>query len=231
LIIEVDQRTRVQNQIRADIDEILQFTRNERQTISRVSFLLEDMKTVLESNLIQTQMGSNVSETKKVDEIYPEYKRKLTESLIIMIKDDCDFTKRPRDVGLANTVVRHWDDYSVYFKNDPKQVEWILYAYIRALQSLRDENPGYLEGMKVEDGYKPSRKYERQENEPILYSRLIDILDGFENHIEILGKENMSDEATRLKRESLEEFEATLCNPAMSKYILGADFTGQPCKR
>src|SRR5436305_13410370 len=63
---EVDQTTRFQNQIRTDIDELFDFTRNERQSVARVSFLLEDMKIVLKSSVNQNQVVSN---------IFPEYIR------------------------------------------------------------------------------------------------------------------------------------------------------------
>ena len=88
---EIDQQVRFQNQIRTDIDEILRSARDEKQPISRVSFLLEDMKTVLDSN---------VNETKKVSEVFPGYQRTLTKSLVILVRDDCDFTRDSRMLAL-----------------------------------------------------------------------------------------------------------------------------------
>ena len=220
---EVDQRAKFQNQIRTDIDEVLKFTRDEKQTVSRVAFLLEDIKTV---------MGSYVNESQKVADIFPGYERRLTESLLLLVRDDCDFTKNPRDVGLANVVLGRWDDYSNYLREEPGKLHYILYAYTRALQSLRDQNPGYFENMRLDkerNVYIVSREYERQTNEPILYNRFIDIADGFKKHLELLGKGSLSEEAERIKGNSIRAFQAALCNRTITEHILGTSFPGEPC--
>lgn|GEM_PF-2750409 len=217
---EIDQTTRLQNQIRTDIDEILRFTRDEQQTVARVSFLLEDMKTVMESK---------VNEKDKVSDIFPQYERRLTKSLVIMVRDDCDFSKNPRDVGLANIVIDRWDDYSIYLKGEPQKLDYILYEYIRALESLRDQNPGYLEGMQLDDGFKPSREYAKEKTEPILYNHFIDILDGFREHIALLGTDNLSEEAGKLKKKHLDKLQSALRNQTISNYIICTYFPEQPC--
>jgi hypothetical protein len=220
---EVEQRSRFQNQIRTDIDEILRSAHDERQTVSSVAFLLEDMKTVLKSN---------VNESRKVSDVYPEYERSLTKSLVILVRDDYDFTKNPRDVDLANIIIYRWDDYSKYLEGESPKLNYILYEYTRALQSLRDQNPGYLEGLKLNEErtrYIPSPKYDRKRNGYVLYNHFISIVDGFKRHIEILGTENLSEEAREVKANNFRLFEAALCNRTISKYILGPDFTDQPC--
>lgn len=222
---EVDQRTRLQNQIRTDIDEILRFTRDENQTVSRISYLLEDIKTVMRSTLYIDE------EKQTVAKAFPEYERHLTESLAIMVRDDCDFTKNARDVGVANVVITQWQDYSAYLRGEPDKLDWILYSYIRALESLRDANPGYLEGMTLDDGFKPSPKYASQNNEPILYARFIDILVGFRKHIEVFGKTNLNDEAKRRRDKYFHQFLDALHNTRISNYIVCKYFPDEPCRK
>jgi len=217
---EIEQRTKLQNQIRSDVDEILRFTGEEKVTLSRVSFLLEDVKTVMESK---------VNETERVSDLFPAYKRSLSESLVVLIRDDCDFSKFPRDVGLANTVIEHWKDYSEYLKSELPKLDYILFKYSRALQTIRDENPGYLEGLYLsDDGYEVSGKHRKRANEQVLYAHFVDILDGFNLHLALL--DNPSDEAKKIKKAQLKEFESSLCNPVIAKDFLGSEFTNEKCK-
>jgi hypothetical protein len=170
-----DRTIRFQNQIRADIDEILRFTRDQTQTVSRVSFLLEDIKTV---------MQSQVNDKQKVSDLFPGYERRLSESLVFLVRDDCDFTRNPRDVELANMVVGRWYDYSAYLKEDPEKFDYILYEYIRALEYLRQQNPGYFDDMSLSEektDYIVTPRYQRQKNESILYSHFLDIVDGVQD--------------------------------------------------
>lgn len=212
---ELDQRTRLQSQIRTDIDHILSFTSDKKQTVSRVSFLLGDMKTVLESR---------VDERHKVSDVFPHYERSLTQSLVKLVRDDCDFTKNDRDVGLANTIIFYWTDYSDYLKSDLKKLHFILYAYVRALLGLRHKNPGYLEGLRMNpetDAYEVAAAYEEQENEAILYNKFIDIRDGFLKHLELLGKDTLTEDAKLLKKTITREFREALSNDEISRDILG----------
>jgi hypothetical protein len=215
---ELDQRTRLQNQLRNDIDQILLFTRDEKQTVSRVSFLLEDMKTVLRSQ---------VNEKQTVSDVFPHYERSLTKSLVKLVRDDCDFTKNPRDVGLAHTIIHYWNDYSDYLNRDLKKLHYILYEYIRAFQALRTQNPGYLENLKINpqtDEYEVSPEYEAKEGEAILYNTFIDIRDGFIKHLEILGDEGLSEEAKQLKRTIAQAFHNDFGNKLIADDILPPSF-------
>lgn len=217
---EVDQKTRFQNQIRTDIDELFTFTRDNRQSVASVSYLLEDMKIVL---------GSQINQRQSVSDIFPEYRRSLTESLVILIRDDCDFSKNPRDVGLANMVLRHWDDYSDYLKNEPRKLDYILYKYARALQGIRDQMPGYIDSLKItkEGEYKVDRKYEIKENESVIYGHFIDLVDGFREHIKIFEKGKLTDEVKGLEENNRRRFQAALCNKTISEHIIGTYFPDQ----
>jgi hypothetical protein len=218
---EVDQRTKFQNQIRGDIEELLRFTRDQSQTVSRVGFLLEDVKTVMESY---------VNESQKVSDLFPGYKRSLTESLVTLVRDDCDFTKNPRDVELANTIIIHWDDYSNYLKEKTQKLDYILYEYTRGLQALHDKNPGYFKNLDLKGkpiGYYVPPKYRKKANEAILFGHFLDIVDGFKLHLEVLGTENLSDAAKELRDKNRRDFQDAVGNRRVSEYILGTYFEPQ----
>lgn len=212
---EVDQWNRSQDQIRKDIDEILGFPHDQSQSVARVSFLLEDIK---------TDLDSYVGEKQRVSDLFPKYERSLTKRLVSLVKDDCDFSRNARDIVFANTVIARWDDYSDYLKEESDKLNYILYKYIAALQGLRDQNPGYFEDMKFDKSrneYIVSRKYERQKDESILYDRFIRISEGFKMHLQAFGKENLSETARNFKENNLRGFQEALGNRSISEHILG----------
>ena len=84
----------MQNQIRTDIDEILRSAHDETEATARVLFLLEDIKTV---------MNSKVNETEIFSDKFHNYERSVTESLAILVRDDYDF-QRTRET----LAVRMW---------------------------------------------------------------------------------------------------------------------------
>jgi hypothetical protein len=219
---EADLRTRLQNQVRNDIDEILRSVRNQTQTVSRIKFLLDDVATVMESSVRQGDQDE------KMGDIFREYEEKLTASLVILVRDDCDFTDNPRDVDLANAVIQYWDKYSDYLKEDLQKLDWILYKYARALQSLHDKNPGFFEHLtlnKETKEYEVSPPYLGQKNEPVLYGHFIAIADGFKFHIVLLDKQNSGEEVKRVRKVNLRRFQDALANRDISEYILGEYLT------
>src|SRR5207237_4242426 len=114
-------------------------------------------------------------------DLFPDYERALTESLVILVRDDYDFTKNPRDVSLANAIVDHWSDYKTYLKDEPKDLDYILYKYTDALQDLRDHNPGYMECLDVDMDTKQvtvCREFEKHKNQAQLYNYFADLVAG-----------------------------------------------------
>jgi hypothetical protein len=220
----VDRQIRFQTQIRSDIDEILRFPRDQSETISRVVFLLGD---------VETMMQSQDSENRNVTDPFPRYeKRRFTESLVFVVRDDCDFTRNLRDLEFANIVVTYWNDYSTYLKEDADKLDYILYKYVQTLEYLRKQNPGYFEEMRLSKGkedYVVSPKYLGRTGEPVLFSHFLDIKDGFESHMKILSNGTLSDDEKRRKESVLKKFQAALCNRAISEDFLGVYFPDEPC--
>jgi hypothetical protein len=219
---DVEQKAKLQNQIRGDADELLHFTGDPKLAVSRAVFLLEDMNTVLD-----TELGNG----QKMADEFRGYRRSLSESLMVLVRDDCDFNKNPRDVGLADAIASHWADYSDYLREkDFIQLEYILSKYIGSLQRFRAAYPGYLESMAADDegGYKPGPKYENRSDQELLYSQFADLRDGIRLHLEILTKGDEG--ASKLKKTYVVEFERALCNPVLAKDTLGADFTNTSCR-
>jgi hypothetical protein len=221
---EAELMTRLQNQFRMDIDEILHSAQNERQTTARFLFLLDDMKTVLQSKVNETQTFSDVFRNRE---------REVTEELAILVRDDYDFSNNPIDVSRANALREHWCDYSVYLRSEPRKLDYILFKYTQALQNLRDRNPGYLECLTLDQETKQvraCRDYEMQKNEHVLYDHFATIVAGFTEHIEIFGQGVLKEADQKRKNKVLLDFQEAMCNQAVSTHFLGIYLPGGTCR-
>ena len=216
-----EQLARCQNQLRLDSDELIKSVQEQRQTSSGVLFLLEDVRAALECK---------VNENQKLSDLFPDYEHALTESLVILVRDDYDFTRNPRDVGLANAIIDHWTDYKTYLKNEPKALDYILYKYTDALQDLRDQNPGYMECLAVNKETQQvtvCREFEKHKNQAQLYNYFADLVAGFEEHAKLLG--DPSKEDTRRDKIYL-DFQEAICNRVISEHFLGKYLPGGKCR-
>jgi hypothetical protein len=217
----LERRISFQNQIRADLDRLLQFAPDEKQTVSTASFLLLDIKTIL---------GSKVDEKQTMMEIFCDYERNVTVNLVTGIKYDCDFSRSARDVRFATAVFDNWDDYQTYLRSDLDSLERLLYMYIRAIRRLHDDNPGYFQDMEYDDktgGYRVSKSFEKQADEEHRFQHFLAIAKGFTKHVQLLDEN--CDEAKTLKDLVLKNFQSALCNQSVSTGILKTYFPDQEC--
>lgn len=218
---EVDQRLRLQDQWRTGSDNLLKFTQDPEVTISRASFLFGDLKNLLESP---------INETQKMSDLYPDYKRQLTQSLVKLIISDSDFDKQPRDVRFAATALERWEDYVTYLKENPNILDSILYKYVRALRSLRDKNPGYFQSLRLDPTgrYRVKPEEEQREGEETLYQHFSSISEGFKDHLDIIEHDKRPEVEAIHERHS-RDFQAALCRPEISARILGKYFPDEDC--
>ena len=220
---EAELKLRFQNQIRADFDQILQFTHDQNQTVARASFLLEDISTLL---------ASKVDDKQTVSDVFPNSKETVTRSLVYVIAYDCDFMSKPRDVGFAQMVVGRWNDYAAYLVKDTDKYNFILYKYVRALRDLTDRHPDYFHSMKYDpptDDFVVLPKYEQQAGEEQRYQHFLDIIQGFKSHVDAIGN-NPAPTLKAIRDKNVRQFEEALCNAEISKVILGPHFTNKPCE-
>src|SRR5436853_1724545 len=208
---ELDRRSRIQNQTRIDIDQLLQFTSDQQQTISRVLFLLRDLDTLTQGSFITNDEGGVL--------FLSNNRRTVTNALMKLLHYDCDFLKRPKDVYFATTIFDYWKDYSEYLKQDTKELDFILFKYIRALRDLHDTNPKYFQQLQYD---KQSGKYvvlsEADYNEEARFQHFGDTVIGFMKHLSLLdGSPN--------ERESyIQDFQRSLCNADLTEQLFGMNF-------
>jgi hypothetical protein len=223
---ELEYKTKLQNQIRGDADELMRFTGDQKLTVARAAFLLRDMDTVLSTTL---------SNGKTMDQEFDGYQRSLTVSLMILVRDDCDFNNSPKDVGLANQIAITWTDYSAFLRNekDLNQLDHILFKYIEALKRYRRTHPGYLESITLKpDAYEVGPKFRQQDEEQPRYTHFIDLRDGIVKHLGFLNDVDQKEKnkAESMKTDYVKDFVGTLCNAALAQDVLGKDYVAQPCQ-
>lgn len=205
-----------QNQLRSDVDQILRFAHDENQTISMVSFLLDDMKGLIDS----ASAGSD----KKLADALKGSERRVTEALVEQIVYDADFEDSPRNVVFASKIVTKWKDYQNYLKEDGQLVTLrrIVQNYVNAMRDFRKNNASYLQQVSYNEG---TQRFNVGENR-ILWLRLNFLMTGFKQHLQFLGKGQ-----EEFKRKSIEDFEDSLCIKQVAHYFLGDDFIEGRCDR
>ena len=121
---ELERKIKIQNQVCTDIDQLLQFTNNESQTLSKVLFLLEDLNSIIS---------------------YGNYKKEnVTTILSEIILNDSDFDNL-KHVRFDSITIEHWPDYSEHLKKSPDLHDFIIYKYFQSLRHFHDKEPNYFE--------------------------------------------------------------------------------------
>lgn len=229
---ELEYKTKLQNQVRGDADELLRFTGDQKLTVARAAFLLRDMDTVLNTKL---NNGKTIDEEfgQTIEGKFQGYRSSLTVSLMILVRDDCDFNNNPKDVGLANQIAVNWTDYSTFLReeNDLNQLDHILFKYIEALKRYRRIHPGYLESITLKnDAYDVGPKFKQQNEEQPRFTHFIDLRDGIVLHLGFLEGVNQVDKARSMKTDYIKDFVGALCNRVVAQRLLGEDYTEQSCQ-
>lgn len=192
-------------QLRGDVDEISQFTK-EGQPISRVTFLLDDMKILID--LARKDPASIAT----ID----RYEQTVTKALVSQIGVDADFQSNSKDVLFAEQIVQNWEGYKQSLKEDDEALQGILSNYVKAIRSFRKTNSNYVANVAYNS---IAKRYNRPTGySPKLFLELFSLLRGFKNHLALMT--GLPEEKTKVRT----EFEASLCNDNLAKTLFGEDF-------
>jgi hypothetical protein len=228
---ELERRATLQNQISLETDEILRFPGDPKLTISRVAFLLADIQSMLDSPISQTSVDPQ-DRPRKLADVLADYQDHLTRSLVFLVRDECDLSRKARDAGLARAISQYWPAYPDYLAENPmEELNWVLWKYTKALEKFQHQNPGYLESfVPTEHAIEPGRRYKRRQDEDLRYGHLIDLSDGFKEHLKILCREPQTEDAKALRQGRFEEFQTNLSNPIVSDFLLKAKTDKKFCE-
>jgi hypothetical protein len=205
---EADQAIRVQNQIRSDVDQILLFPSDKQQTISKVSFLLEDLKSYLELSADKLQTGASKNN-----------KRSVSISLVNSVMNDCNFDQH-RDVNYAYTLISNWEDYGQYLKEeDSNSLQYILNMYKQALRNVYDKDPSVIRSVRYiveDDAFLHPNGYGKLNTAQV--NHFHDIINGFDTYLDFLKDE-------KVKEKYLAYFQGAMCNSTLMEQYFGVKFS------
>jgi hypothetical protein len=204
---EREQRLRIQSQIRSDVDQILEFTNDPKETVSKVLFLLRDIKQNLEFD--NGESGSDR---------YKEAQRSITKTLAHAVEFDCNFGQQ-RDLDFTFTLEQNWDDYDVYFQEDEAlgSLEYIVDAYIAALSHMYPKDPAEVRSLRYSEANGEINFPQNGKFDAAQERRFQDLSVGFKVHLDLVKEE-------RRKTEFVKKFQAAICNRVFTKAFLGIDF-------
>lgn len=237
-----EETSRVENQIRADKEEVLKFGNDKTQTLSRASMLLATLNSnfdrlyalqdaAAQKRLFTVSLDAVISKEldfEKSPKVTPNRRKPDTK-----IANDADFEKGLRDVAFPATVLKQWPDYEKYLRENPEALKSVLLKYVAALKHLALTNPAYLRNMEYfppRNQYLVAPDYVNRDKENLLYQQFLDIRNGFMKHLGLTA-DDKRDEVKKLKTEAVQKFEDVLCNDVIANQILGSDSTGRHCEK
>ncbi len=168
---------RIQNQIRTDKDQLVEFISNDRISLVRAGFLIDDLKSLV------AQLPDGNSETKDVTKLLHD------------VAWDLRFDER-RHFDFDVTALQRWGDYRQFWKNYPDSHQLFLAnKYLPRIEKLHNDDAPCLEKLDYEAGttiltYKNAGK---TCNEELIGA----LMYGFGEHLRALKEGNQSNLLSR----------------------------------
>ncbi len=189
---QVEAQRADENQIRANLDELLTIAQSPSQGIAKVPFIFSDL------NRLVARRPSEV--------------QAVTDILVMFARHDADFSN-PRHRRLETEAIAGWKPYAQYLQNEQTFNNYILYLYERQLTVLHDEDPQYFESIR----YDPvARRYRVKTVSPVesRFLRLVDLVRVYHDHLRIATKEH--------REQAIARFAAALRNQNLADDLVKA---------
>jgi len=196
---------KIQTQIRADKEQILDFAKDEKISPIRVAFLIDDLKGLSEQ-LPKDESEKDINQQGKLEK---EAKDAVTE-LLRRAAWDLPFDES-RHFDFDEYALQRWNNYRQLWKDHPDEHQYYLAnKYHLRLQKLHDADPPCIEKLDYDEGttilsHKNADKRCNQE----LIGVLIYV---FGEHLRVMKEANQSNRLTQ----EVQEF-GRLTNPAFAK--------------
>jgi hypothetical protein len=188
-----DRDLRIQNQIQANVSELLEFPGKDERSVSRVSFLLSEL----------LELRKHLS-LKAMDE------DRITTVLVDLVKDDLNFDKL-RHLQFDVILLESWPGYLSYLAANPKTQRFILYKYYQALRQLHFEDPKYFETIQYLDGQYKVERYTQESR----YLRFQKLVAAYSRHLQ-------ATKSPLDRKQALDRFTKATSNSVLTKQIFGS---------
>jgi len=231
---ELERRAALQNRISSEADEILRFPGDPKLTISRVAFLLADIQSVLDSPVNPISVDPKDKQPLRLADALPdEYRDHLTRSLVILVRDECDLSSKPRDAGVARAIYKYWPDYKEYLgKESMGALNYVLWKHTQAVEKFHRQNPGYFESFvsTKEKGIEPGPPFKGRPDEETRWGHLVDLSDGFKDHLKIVCLETKQLDVIEMRQGRFKDFQTNLSKPIVSDFLLEGKTDKESCE-
>ncbi|GLC25917.1 hypothetical protein [Roseisolibacter agri] len=158
---QVTRRRRLEEEFRADLQELVAFPSAESGGAAHVSFLLQDLRQ------LTTQLEQRVAD--------------VTTILVELAIRDLDFGN-PRHVILETAAMERWTPYREFLARNPSEHQVILVNYVDAVRRIHAEHPAFFERLEYRAGMFVLSTFV----EHATYRRFIALLDAVALHVPLL---------------------------------------------
>jgi hypothetical protein len=214
-----DLEERISKQYRTDVEHLLEYPSEEKQTIPYIVFLLNDLKSLIRASAgVKELKGEQFdSEIKKEELVVADLISKLTTST----KFDFD---KPRDVEFDLRCLDNWEAYKILLRDQrPQNNLDVLGKYAAALERLYKEDPVYVGQVYSgsADVFCPvaESKFTKDYSKTIQFA---DLYYGFSDHVNLLKErleQKPDDEENKKNIRRAYELLEVIHNPCLSKQI------------
>lgn len=206
---QIEQQFKLEAQARTNLEQIIQFPKEEKYTVTQIEFLLVDLD----------RLQRLLEKTSDYSREYAGHRRTTTHIIANLINRDMDFRKS-RNVDFATAVLVNWEDYKTFLNENTGYVETILALKEDVLTEMWREAPDYFQRITFDQTeqiyHEPpgilSKRSQFREFEKLMRS--------FHEHLKLL-----SDQKTKDKR--IKMFQAAICNPTLTEQVFGKKFDPQ----
>ncbi len=170
-IREKELAQKISSQYRDDLDQLLQFPTNEKQTVPVAIFLLSDLENLIEN---------------KSQGLEKEQRQKEVGNLLLEIIGQADFDlSKSRNVEFDRIAMTNCRYYSNMLASDPRLSTQVLNKYHLALESIHATDGKLIESVILDGEFIQT---EIPFDKHALLRRFQDLMESYKEHVEIMKK-------------------------------------------
>jgi hypothetical protein len=176
----------LEEEFRADLQQLVAFPSDETRGAAHASFLLQDLRHLAEQ-----------LDERAVD---------VTTILVELAIRDLDFSE-PRHVILETAAMERWPPYRGFLERNPPEHQVILANYVDAVRRIHSEHPSFFERIE----YRAPMFVLSTHVEHQIYRRFVDLLDAIALHVPLLqGKPELRTYVRERFQEAIQNSAITL---------------------
>jgi hypothetical protein len=211
LALDREHETKLQDQIRSDVEQLLQFPKEKDLTLSKVAFLLSDLKNGIENKYRGRADAATATK---------ETVREISTMLSMAVVNECDFDE-DRNVRFLAALMNQWIDYEDYLKEDTDEIEFLLDKYAEAINRIYKADPAVIRHVSYEADHEIFNYVEGAGKlDYATRAHFQALVMGFARAYDLL-KDKKASEWLAIK------FQASTCNPTLTKQLLEIEFSRQ----